>query len=235
MVEQDEDRLSDSRSDGHVTGAEAEERANELSRLISLSDGVFAFAMTLLVISIELPDLSGAQARKLLITDVGRLWPQMMSYVIGFFVIGFLWASHRRLFARVRDLDDRLGRFNILLLMLVAFLPFPTGILGVYGNLAFPAIFFALILSALSLVFIMMLDHLDRHRELLTRNGAGFDFPRAKSRHLVSAMIFLLSIPVGWLLPGAGQMVWVLLAFNHRITERLLPYLPGRFQERRQS
>ncbi len=65
--------------------------------------------------------------------DVVELWPQVLSYVIGFLVIGFLWSSHRRIFARVKDYDDRLVKLNIALLMLVAFLPFPTESLGEYG------------------------------------------------------------------------------------------------------
>jgi uncharacterized membrane protein len=231
------DRDEQSRLDGNteLTGDIAQERAGELSRLVSLSDGVFAFAMTLLIVSIEVPDLSDEEARTHLVAEVGDLWPQVLSYVIGFLVIGFLWNSHRRLFARVRDYDDALTKLNIVLLMLVAFLPFPTELLGQYGNLAFPAIFYAAITSGISVIFILLLDHLDQHRELLTRAGKDFDFPRAKARHLITAAVFLLSTPITWFFPGVGQFAWLLLAFNHQLTERLLPYLPGMFHERSQS
>jgi uncharacterized membrane protein len=233
MVDLDETRGAP--SDFDLSGVEADERAGELSRLISLSDGVFAFAMTLLIVSIDIPALTDDEARISLTGDIAKLWPQVLSYVIGFLVIGFLWSSHRRTFARVRDYDDPLVKINILLLMLIAFMPFPTGVLGEYGNLPFPAIFYAAIAAAVSFVFVLMLDHLDRHRTLLTRDGKGFDFPRAKSRHLVTALIFLLSMPVAWFFPGVGQLLWILLVFNHQITERLLPHLPGRFQGRSQS
>lgn len=218
-----------------VAGEIAGERAGELDRLISLSDGVFAFAMTLLIVSIEVPDLTHDEASAHLMHDVRELWPQILSYVIGFLVIGFLWGSHRRIFARVREYDDALVKRNIVLLMLVAFLPFPTGLLGQYGDFAMPAIFYGLIIAAISVLFILILDHLDRNRSLLTRGGQDFDFPRAKARHLVTGAIFLLSIPVAWQFPGAGQLLWLLLMFNHQLTERLLPYLPGPFQERSQS
>ena len=231
----DRDETQGATSDFDLSGAKRDERAGELSRLISLSDGVFAFAMTLLIVSIDIPDLSDDEARTRLVGDVWSLWHQILSYVIGFLVIGFLWGSHRRAFARVRDFDDTLVKLNIVLLMLIAFLPFPTGVLGQYGNLAFPAMFYATVTAGVSVVFILILDHLDRHRELLTRNGKGFDFPRAKSRHLVTALIFLISIPLSWLFPGVGQLLWILLVFNHAITERLLPHLPGPFQGRSQS
>lgn len=231
MVDRDEDTLLPATSD--LEGEIASERENELSRLIGLSDGVFAFAMTLLVVNVQIPDLSDDEAQTQLAHDVMLLWPQMLSFVIGFLVIGFLWSSHRRLFARVCDFDDRLTRYNILLLMLVAFLPFPTSILGRYGDLAVPSIFYALVFCVISFLFILILDHLDRHRSLMTRDGTGYDFARVKTRHLVSAGVFLLSIPIAWLVPGAGQLAWFLLLFNHPITERLLPHLPGPFEEHR--
>jgi uncharacterized membrane protein len=231
MVDRDERQPPP--EDSSIAGEEQNERAGELDRLISLSDGVFAFAMTLLVVSVDVPEMSDAEARDQLIGDLIDTWPQILSYVIGFLVIGFLWGSHRRIFARVNDYDDRIIKLNIVLLMLVAFLPFPTEILGEYGELAFAAVFYALILAAISVLYIMIIDHLDRHRELMTRAGEDFDFPRTKTRHLVTGCIFLLSIPVALLAPSFGQLTWLLLGFNHQITERLLPHLPGRFHGRR--
>ncbi len=233
MVDRDEQtRLEPSTAH---TAEEADERAGELSRLISLSDGVFAFAMTLLIVSVAVPVLSDEEARDHLYRDIFELWPQILSYVIGFLVIGSLWNSHRRTFSRVRDYDDRLIKFNIILLMLVAFLPFATGVLGEYGNIASATILYSLVLSAISMVFILTLDHLDRHRTLLTRQGAGIDFGHAKIRHLVTAGIFLLSILAALLLPGYAQLWWILLAFNTEITDRIAPYMPAWFKAHDQS
>lgn len=229
MVDRDE---REPPGDSEIAGEQQDERAGELDRLISLSDGVFAFALTLLIVSVEVPDMSDEQARNQLHRDVVALWPQMLSYVIGFLVIAFLWSAHRRTFARVQDFDDQLVKLNILLLMLVAFLPFPTGILGEYGFLAFPAIFFSIVISSISVIHVIIIDHLDVNRQLMTRRGKGFDFARAKTRNFVTGAFFLLSIPLSLIAPGVGQSIWVLLLFNHRISEWLLPHLPERFHER---
>ena len=234
MVDRDE-RIPGEPNDFEITGEQQDERAGELGRLISLSDGVFAFAMTLLIVSIEVPQMTDDEAQKHLPRDIGDLWPQIISYVIGFLVIGFLWTSHRRIFSRVKDFDDRLTKLNIVLLMFVAFLPFVTGILGEYGSLAFPAVLFALVLATISGLFIMIVDHLDSNRNLVTRSGSDFDFARAKTRHLVTGGLFALSIPLSLLVPGFGQLSWILLAFNHQISERIMPHLPKRFQEPGQS
>jgi uncharacterized membrane protein len=106
MVDRDEQfRL---KSSSELTGEVADERAGELARLVSLSDGVFAFAMTLLIVSIDVPQLTDAEAKDHLYRAILELWPEILSYVIGFLVIGSLWGAHRRIFSRVRDYDDRL-------------------------------------------------------------------------------------------------------------------------------
>jgi uncharacterized membrane protein len=119
--------------------------------------------------------------------------------------------------------------------MFVAFLPFATGVLGQYGNIASSTILFALALAIISATFILVIDHLDRHRIFMTRRGEGFDFARAKVRHLVTGSIFLLSILAALYLPGYAQIWWLLLGFNHEITERIMPYLPERFRNYGQS
>lgn len=216
-------------SDSELTGELRQEREGELSRLISLSDGVFAFAMTLLIVSVDVPQLTDAEARDHLYRDILDLWPQILSYVIGFLVIGSLWSAHRRIFSRVRDYDDRLVRFNIILLMFVAFLPFATGVIGEYGNLPSSTILYSLVLASISTVFILILDHLDRHPALLKRDGRRVDFGRDKARNLVTGGIFLLSILAALFLPGYAQLWWILLVFTDEIAERIGPYLPARF------
>jgi uncharacterized membrane protein len=119
--------------------------------------------------------------------------------------------------------------------MFVAFLPFATGVLGEYGNIASSTILYSLVLASISFLFILILDHLDRHRALLTRDGTGMDFGRAKVRHLVTAGIFLFSVLAALVLPGYAQLWWILIAFNHEITERIAPYLPARLGIQDQS
>ncbi len=87
----DRDERTHHGADSAPTSEERSERDNEHNRLISLSDGVFAFAMTLLIVTIEVPELSEVEARGRLMHDVLHLWPQILSYVIGFLVIGSLW------------------------------------------------------------------------------------------------------------------------------------------------
>jgi uncharacterized membrane protein len=96
------------------------------ARVEAFSDGVFAIAITLLVLEIgidpdQFDDLWGAILKE---------WPAYLAYVTSFLTVGGVWLAHHRLFMRLRFVDPTLMRLNILLLMAASFLPFPTALLA---------------------------------------------------------------------------------------------------------
>jgi len=95
------------------------------ARLEAVSDGVFAIAITLLVLTIAQPrDYSRLQ------NELLRQWPSLAAYLVSFLVIGIMWFNHHSIFAHFERVDRGLFFLNLLLLMTVAFLPYPTGVLG---------------------------------------------------------------------------------------------------------
>ena len=95
------------------------------ARVEAFSDGVFAFAITLLVVTIAQPDNYRRLAH-----DLAQSWPSLAAYVVSFAVIGIMWLNHHSVFGHFSQVDRGLVYLNLLLLMTVAFLPFPTGVLG---------------------------------------------------------------------------------------------------------
>jgi uncharacterized membrane protein len=95
------------------------------SRVEAFSDGVFAFAITLLVVTIAEPD-----DYRHLAHDLAQRWPSLAAYVVSFAVIGIMWLNHHSVFGHFSRVDRGLVYLNLLLLMTIAFLPFPTGVLG---------------------------------------------------------------------------------------------------------
>jgi uncharacterized membrane protein len=97
----------------------------ETSRLETFADGVFAIAITLLVLGLRSPapdeDLGRALADQ---------WPEFAAYVVSFLTIGIIWAQHHRLFKFIRRSDATFAMINVAFLMFVAFIPFPTGVLA---------------------------------------------------------------------------------------------------------
>ncbi|MBK7916581.1 MAG: DUF1211 domain-containing protein [Chloroflexi bacterium] len=90
------------------------------------SDAVFAIAITLLALEIRLPPLPETATNVQLLAALGALWPRYLSYIISFLAIGMMWLSHHRAFRHVHRYSDRLILLNILFLLLIGFLPFPT-------------------------------------------------------------------------------------------------------------
>jgi uncharacterized membrane protein len=98
------------------------------SRAEAFSDGVFAIAITLLVLEIHVPQPgSGSLAREL----AGQ-WPSYAAYVISFMTVGVIWINHHVMFRRLRAVDHGILIWNLLLLMSVAVLPFTTALMAAY-------------------------------------------------------------------------------------------------------
>jgi uncharacterized membrane protein len=99
------------------------------SRFESFSDGVFAFAITLLVLGFTLPESRYTSDRALTLGLLG-LWPNLIAYALSFAVIGLLWQNHHALFRLVDRVDRKTVLLNLLLLAGIAFIPFATSTLG---------------------------------------------------------------------------------------------------------
>ena len=99
----------------------------ETTRVEAFSDGVFAIAITLLILEIKVPreDAAGPLAAQLV-----RLWPSYLAFLASFANIGVMWLNHHRLFGLIRRSDDGLVGLNLLLLLGVTFVPFPTAVLA---------------------------------------------------------------------------------------------------------
>src|SRR5947209_536798 len=121
------------------------------SRLIALSDGVFAFALTLLVINLKVPD-ADTVARRGLAHAVLAESRTFTIWVLSFFVISLYWQGHHRLFDALHGHDRRLVWLNLLFLLCVSFIWYPTSVLGSYGQYQFAVLFYngSLILTSLT-------------------------------------------------------------------------------------
>lgn len=100
----------------------------QTDRLEALSDGVFAIAITLLVLDIAVP----VSADDHLLGAVGRLWPSYLAYGVSFSTIGASWLGHNAITEYLERADAVFVRLNLLLLLLIAFLPFPTRLFAAY-------------------------------------------------------------------------------------------------------
>jgi uncharacterized membrane protein len=175
----------------------------DTTRLEAFSDGVFAIAITLLVIAIELPAPGGDLPRELV-----RLWPSYLAYAISFFVIGAIWINHHGMFQHVIRTDNGFLVLNLLQLMAIAFIPFPTAVLARAissgSNERIAIVFYGATLLAVGIFVNLMWWYAARRRRLLDKNLSGQDIRRISRLLLVGPAAYAVAILAGLVLPWAA-------------------------------
>jgi uncharacterized membrane protein len=184
----------------------------EFARIVAFTDGVFAIAITLLVLSIDVPeDLAGADLHAFLVDS----WRQVFAYFLSFAVIGRFWIAHHRYFSMLQDFDRGLLVLNLAYLSFIVLIPFPTSLLGDFGERTDAVVLYAAVVGTTSLLGWLLVRHAVRH---------GHARPDARaSGGLLPAVIFYASIPVALVSPLAGQLTWLaLLAQGARPARRVV-------------
>jgi uncharacterized membrane protein len=182
-----------------------EENEVEFGRIVAFSDGVFAIAITLLVLNLRVK--SGLAGDRLW----HAIWDQRENFIafgISFAVIGRFWVIHHRFFGEVRAFDGRLIALNILYLAFIVLIPFSSQLLGEYGGEAAAVVVYAVNLAACVLVGFRM-NVYARGAGLTTIDDATH---RENSfRALFIASVFLLSIPLAFVAPSIAPLLWLTL------------------------
>lgn len=184
-------------------------------RIISLSDGVFAFAMTLMVLQFDTPTPDRV-AESSLRREVLAQWPALLSYALTFFVIANYWIVHHRMFNLIRAHDMGLVWLNILLLFSISFLPFPTDVMGEYASNSFAVVLYALAMSATSLLSTVIWWYVSRRPRLLI----GSVTPTLARYHLLRGIgvtgIFLTSAGIAQFDTTVARFFWLTLFVYQR-------------------
>jgi uncharacterized membrane protein len=195
--------------------AEAE-RTTELDRIIFFSDGVFAIAITLLVIGLHVPalpsDVANSELSRRLLDD----WPRVLSYAVSFAVIGLYWIGHHRFFGHIRRFDHRLILLNLAFLGLIAFLPFPTAVLGRYGGHRPAVVLYAgsLALAGLASTALWLYAWQAKLADVGPRRARYLAV-----RAAIPVVVFGVSIPIAFVSPAAAQFSWLSLFLVRRIAD----------------
>jgi uncharacterized membrane protein len=180
----------------------------EFSRIVAFSDGVFAIAITLLVLAINIPDHLRDESL------ASALWGQrddMLAYALSFAVIGRFWVVHHRFFSEVTGFDNRLLALNIFYLAWIVLIPFSSEVLGDHGGEAAAIVLYAANLSGVVLTGMWMAA--DSRRAGLTSIAVAAHHEQ-RYRSLYIATVFLASIPVAFVAPGIAPFMWFALFFD---------------------
>ncbi len=191
-----------------------------LDRVVFLSDGVFAIAMTLLVLDLRLPPVaehSSAALRDALVANVSHF----ITFVISFEVIGLFWTAHLRMFSLIASYTRGLAFLNLLFLMSIAIMPFSTTLVGEYGRLTLAAVFYSLSLVFTSLTSNALWFYASRRARLLDPAVSRADVTVVTTRGLVTLAFFVIGTGVAFISVQVASIVWISIAFASRTAERI--------------
>jgi uncharacterized membrane protein len=177
----------------------------EFGRIVAFSDGVFAIAITLLVLNLNVETgLTEGQIDN-------ALWAQrefFVAYAISFAVIGRFWLVHHRFFSEVEAFDGRLLALNLAYLGFIVLIPFSSELLGEYGGKTTALVFYSANLAIVVLLGLLMSADA-RRRGLTSIDDRTHRENRVRSAYI--AGIFLLSIPLAYVAPAIAPYFWLVL------------------------
>ena len=183
----------------------------------AFGDSVFAFAITLLVLGFQVPELKAADDHDLLRALLGQL-PQLIPYTTSFATIGIIWLNHHAMFHEVDHVDHGTLVLSLLLLLVVSFIPYPTAVLGRYGPLRSSTVLYGMTLTLLGGTYSLLWRHIVRHRLSKVCNQ-----PRALKaktrRNLVATFGYPSGTAIAFASPKTAVLIYLALAMFY--------FLPG--------
>ena len=201
------------------------------SRIEAFSDGVFAIAITLLVLEIHVPKPLQAPGARSLADSLTLLWPSYAGYVISFLVVGIYWANHHYLFRLFRGTDHGLNLLNLLLLFWICFLPFPTAVISEYmnapGQQRVATLFYLFSLLAPAVCWFLIWLYAIHRGRLIDPNLEPSFVESLTRLYGLSIVIYSASIAAAWWNPKIGLWASVLITGLYLLPPKQPVYRTG--------
>ena len=181
--------------------------ARGIDRIVFFSDAVFAIAITLLALDIKLPDGVDLNSNSSLTHALSSMFPQILAFVLSFLIIGIFWSSHVRKYHALISYNSTFVMLNLILLMLIAFMPFPTSLISSSPtriSVTLYASTLALIgtLSAATWVYAAT-------NKLVDKTYAKQHYVREIRGPMIVALVFLISIALTFINPSFAMWSWL--------------------------
>ena len=181
--------------------------STEFGRVLAFSDGIFAIAMTLLVIAVTVPTISDTDSFGSLADALGEQSESYISFFISFAVIGRYWVAHHQFFALLARMDPGLVWINLAYLGFVAFLPFPTDLLGTYFSNPLSFIVYAAFVAIISGLEVVMFRHAHRN-DLMAKPMPQEIYRWGVVLSFTPVWCFLASIPIAFISTTLAVLLW---------------------------
>lgn len=205
-------------------------------RIVFFSDAVFAISITLLILTVAIPDLTSAQLSEgLLIKYLIALWPRFLSFFISFIVIGIFWMGHTIMFNFIKRSDRILLWLNILLLLFVSFIPFPAALIGQYSSDKYAVILYGLVLMILGFTYLLLWLYASHNFRLIDKDVPVRIIKKATLSVLVAPIAYLIAILFAFINPLITILIYIVIPILYIIPSPIDEFVDYVFEEEKDS
>lgn len=200
----------------------------DTQRLEAFSDGIFAIAITLLILEIKVPQVNPTEGIPSLVSGLFALWPSYFAYIFSFVMIGIFWANHHYVFQLYERSDSTFKLLNLFFLMCISFLPFPTAVLAEYitdapqRKTAITLYALGLFLSVLTWLFLWL--YASRHRRLLSRHLDDKFIAHLTRKYIFTSALYGFALVLSFWNGIAGLVLCVGLTFLYALPQKTPVY-----------
>jgi len=191
------------------------------NRLEALVDSVFAFAMTLLVLSLAIPTIPGSRAAAELPGYIAGMYPQFLRFLLAFVLLAVFWIIHQRHFRSLHTVDALVIWLNIGILISIVFLPFTTSVSGNYSNVQVAVVLFDLNMFVIGLFFTAHWYYITNTPRLVEPAISERTARCGTRKSLVTPVVALIAIVLSFFFPGRSSLAYLVIPLGI--------YLVGRF------
>src|SRR2546422_3513938 len=185
---------------------------SDTARLEAFSDGVFAIAITLLIIEVHVPAREHAET---LGHELLRIWPSYLGYLTSFLTIGVMWINHHYVFELIDRVDRTMLLLNTLLLMLIAFVPFPTAVLAQFvetGGARSAAVLYGATLTLTAIAYFAWWRYASAGRRLICGEGPDEGIGDINPAHTPGGLLYGGAALVAFLQPWVSAALYLGIA-----------------------
>ncbi|MEV6770172.1 TMEM175 family protein [Nocardia sp. NPDC051030] len=192
------------------------------ARVEAFSDGVMAIAITLLILEIRVPPHEPGH----LLEALGHIWPAYVAYLASFMTIGVIWMNHHSFFGRLRSIDHALRWWNLMLLLGVSIIPFPTAVVadyithGTHRDAVTAVTLYGIVGVMMTVPWAPMWFRLIKRPEMF-RPPYDAEFARRESwRAWPGILVYAVCIGIGLVAPEVALVLFLLVSVFYGITNR---------------
>lgn len=198
----------------------------ETSRVEAFSDGVFAIALTLLILGIKVPDLEDFASNEKLFHSLVNLWPSYFAFILSFAAVLIMWINHHGFFKYLKKIDPAFLFANGFLLLSVTFINFPTAVLARYfGTKAFniASAFYCGSMVLISVAYNLLWFSSAYNRKLVKDEITDALINKIRNAYWFGFFIYLAAFIISFFLPFIGLSIcislwafWTILDYDHK-------------------